>query len=176
MIIHLDTEFTDFVNIDLISIGLVAENGKEFYGENLDFKKEYSSDWVKENVYPLLDTENCGYRRIDLSVSLWEWLNSFSERVTILCDYSTDLDLLVDLFNYDDHPNIKKLGNFYHLIGNLIENGKFNKAEASLGNYFNEYISNNNLTIHHSLSDAKANQYAFNKVVKQFNLKVEDYV
>jgi len=31
MLVFFDTEFTDFVQIDLISIGLVTEDGREFY-------------------------------------------------------------------------------------------------------------------------------------------------
>jgi len=36
MRIFLDTEFTDFQNAHLISIGLVAEDGREFYAELFD--------------------------------------------------------------------------------------------------------------------------------------------
>jgi hypothetical protein len=48
---YLDTEFIeDGHTIDLISIGIVAEDGREFYAVNkgCDFSK--ADDWVKENV------------------------------------------------------------------------------------------------------------------------------
>jgi hypothetical protein len=33
MMIFIDTEFTDFINTWMISLGLVSENGEEFYVE-----------------------------------------------------------------------------------------------------------------------------------------------
>lgn len=51
----LDTEFIeDGRTIDLISIGIVAEDGREFYAENMDCDLSRASDWVKENVIPHL--------------------------------------------------------------------------------------------------------------------------
>ena len=50
-----DTEFSETPNtIDLISIGVVGENGGEFYRCNKDADLEYVNPWVKENVLPLL--------------------------------------------------------------------------------------------------------------------------
>jgi len=47
----LDTEFIeDGKTIDLISIGIVAEDGREFYALNADCDWTKASDWVKENV------------------------------------------------------------------------------------------------------------------------------
>lgn len=47
----LDTEFIeDGKTIDLISIGIVAEDGREFYAEVADADLSRASDWVKENV------------------------------------------------------------------------------------------------------------------------------
>ncbi|SFJ84850.1 protein of unknown function [Paraburkholderia megapolitana] len=37
MRIFVDTEFTDFIDCDLISIALVADDGREFYAERNDF-------------------------------------------------------------------------------------------------------------------------------------------
>jgi hypothetical protein len=51
----LDTEFIeDGKTIDLISIGIVAEDGREFYAENRDCKLDRASEWVKANVMPHL--------------------------------------------------------------------------------------------------------------------------
>jgi len=47
----LDTEFIeDGKTIDLISIGIVAEDGRELYAENLDADLSKAGDWVKTNV------------------------------------------------------------------------------------------------------------------------------
>lgn len=48
---YLDTEFIEYPNtIDLISIALVSEDGRELYCESTDFNESKASDWVKENV------------------------------------------------------------------------------------------------------------------------------
>lgn len=46
-----DTEFIeDGKTIDLISIGIVAEDGREFYAINSECDLSRASDWVKDNV------------------------------------------------------------------------------------------------------------------------------
>jgi hypothetical protein len=50
-----DTEFIDDgKTIDLISIGIVSEDGREYYAESMDCDLSKASDWVKENVIPHL--------------------------------------------------------------------------------------------------------------------------
>ena len=47
----LDTEFIEYPrSIDLISIGIVAEDGRELYMVNSDCNLDRASDWVVENV------------------------------------------------------------------------------------------------------------------------------
>ena len=47
----LDTEFIeDGKTIDLISIGIVCEDGREYYAINKDCNLSKASDWVQENV------------------------------------------------------------------------------------------------------------------------------
>lgn len=47
----LDTEFIEYpCTIDLISIGIVAEDGREFYAINKECDYSKASQWVKENV------------------------------------------------------------------------------------------------------------------------------
>lgn len=51
----LDTEFIeDGKTIDLVSIGIVSGDGREFYAENLDADLSKASPWVQENVLPHL--------------------------------------------------------------------------------------------------------------------------
>lgn len=50
-----DMEFIeDGETIDLLSIGVVCEDGREFYAQNTDCRLDLASDWVKENVFPHL--------------------------------------------------------------------------------------------------------------------------
>jgi hypothetical protein len=47
----LDTEFMEKpCTIGLISIGIVAEDGREFYAVSSEFNPNDANDWVKENV------------------------------------------------------------------------------------------------------------------------------
>jgi hypothetical protein len=47
----LDTEFIEKPgSIQLISIGIVSENGRTFYAENTSFDEREADDWVKKNV------------------------------------------------------------------------------------------------------------------------------
>lgn len=52
----LDTEFIeDGKTIDLISIGIVSEDGRELYFQNYECDFSKASDWVKANVFPSLE-------------------------------------------------------------------------------------------------------------------------
>src|SRR6266571_5308971 len=51
----MDTEFAeDDSTIRLISIGIVAEDGREYYAQSSEFYPPYANDWVKEHVFPHL--------------------------------------------------------------------------------------------------------------------------
>jgi hypothetical protein len=55
MRICFDTEFIeDGITIDLLSIGLVREDGATYYAEPAEANRSKASDWVKENVLPNL--------------------------------------------------------------------------------------------------------------------------
>ena len=55
MRIFFDTEFIENgVTIDLISIGLVREDGAEYYAEANECNLLSASEWVKQNVIPHL--------------------------------------------------------------------------------------------------------------------------
>ena len=46
-----DTEFIeDGKTIDLISIGMVAEDGREYYAQSVEFDPDKASQWVKDHV------------------------------------------------------------------------------------------------------------------------------
>lgn len=54
----LDTEFIeDGKTIDLISIGIVAEDGREYYAINYNCDRSKANDWVKKNVLQYLPPE-----------------------------------------------------------------------------------------------------------------------
>jgi hypothetical protein len=51
----LDTEFTDFIDCDLISVGMVSEDGQhEFYVERSDYQTQWCNQFVRSAVLPQL--------------------------------------------------------------------------------------------------------------------------
>lgn len=52
----IDTEFLEngFGPIHLLSIGIVAEDGREYYAVNRECPIEQANDWVKQNVLPFI--------------------------------------------------------------------------------------------------------------------------
>ena len=51
MKIFFDTEFTGLhKDTTLISIGLVSQDGKQFYAEFTDYDGKQVGDWIQENV------------------------------------------------------------------------------------------------------------------------------
>ncbi len=64
MKIFFDTEFIeDGKTIDLISIGLVREDGQTLYLENVECDRTKASPWVVENVFPHLDNRQLAMRK-----------------------------------------------------------------------------------------------------------------
>ena len=57
MKIWFDTEFIDDgKTIDLISIGMVREDGATYYAQSADCDLNRANEWLKDNVFPLLST------------------------------------------------------------------------------------------------------------------------
>jgi len=57
----LDTEFIDRgQSIDLVSLGVVAHDGREFYKISRDFEAAAASDWVHEHVLSRLEPHDSG--------------------------------------------------------------------------------------------------------------------
>lgn len=55
MKVYFDTEFIeDGHTIDLLSIGMVREDGQEYYAEPEETDRSRASDWVRVNVLPSL--------------------------------------------------------------------------------------------------------------------------
>jgi hypothetical protein len=145
MRLHVDCEFTDFIDCDLISIALVSDDGREFYGERSDYNDSTCSAFVREAVLPQLG-QHPGrvFTREGLRTALLAWLDQFaSEPERFFCmDYAGDWDLLVDLL--DGVPP----GWQGQYIGSLID---YDRLET----YFAEHRGR-----HHALIDARAQRHA----------------
>lgn len=96
--VFLDTEFTDFLETELISIGLAAESGEVFYAE-VPFERRKCSDFVCEVVMPLLDPESSACSVDDLRNRLHDWLKLVRpshDDLEICFDYRGDWELFFD--------------------------------------------------------------------------------
>jgi len=148
--VFIDTEFTDFLDPQLISIGLVAETGEEFYAE-LPYDIKACSAFVKEAVLPLLGyAPHAEASKDEMYEKITQWLSVVrpaGEDVFICYDYQTDWDLFYDVLDGCVPPWCKR-----RLVADRI-----NEALRY------EYHKKNALPEHHALNDAKANRYAFSE-------------
>ncbi|MBC2382813.1 3'-5' exoribonuclease [Pseudomonas carnis] len=104
MRLFLDCEFTRLsAAAKLISLALVAEDGREFYVELLDsWREEDCSDFVVEVVLPQLWGGSNAQPIIKARSALFDFLASFDEVLEIVTDAPQyDWELFIELV-YDD--------------------------------------------------------------------------
>ncbi len=148
MLVFLDTEFTDFIDIELISIGLVSEDGRRtFYAERSDYRREASCDFVRHAVEPLLGKDVAATcTRDELSRRLAAWLTSLDGTIVLACDSQHDIDLLLDAVDGNLPPNVKARP---LQLANHRSDPLFNEAEY-------RFYAQEGVQRHHALHDAQA--------------------
>lgn len=149
--IFIDTEFTDFIDCHLISLGMVAQSSEEFYAE-VPYSDAACSEFVRETVIPLLgriEHALCSYD--ELRTRIINWLDAVrnSEPVEICFDYQTDWDLFIDVMNYQVPSWCLSRLVAVNIDDRLIY----------------EFHKGHGLPQHHALYDARANCYAFRDTV-----------
>lgn len=173
--VFIDCEFTDFTNMDMISIGMVAESGEELYRENLDFIRTWSSDWVQNNIYPLLDPAKHGAKRFQIIIDIEKFVDALDcDEVEFVADYQGDLDILDDLLDRAELSKPVTLTNFRNTI--YYKADEFTKqiggtdtgyqilvekVMQSFKREFEKYFKDTGEIQHHALSDARANLKAY---------------
>lgn len=172
MIVFLDTEFTDFVHPQLLSLGMVALNGSEHYVE-LDLgsdvgqaRVEASSDFVRyEGVLDLWGrVPGATATALEMGRRSGEWLLAVGrgERIELAFDYATDYELLAEaLRDCDLWEQVRPIllpVDVGHLCGRL-------DAELACEECLRE-LMRRRLTRHHALADALALRAAFVAVQK----------
>lgn len=151
MLIFFDTEFTGLTdNPKIISIGLVAENGSEFYAELSDtYHDDDLSDFTREHIIPLLMGGKFTTTQSELKARLKTWIESFDCQVTLATDNAKwDWPFIIELLS--DWPT--NLSNEYLLLNlNYVK-------DADL--YFEtvKHAYARGLRKHNALDDAKANR------------------
>lgn len=188
MKIFFDTEFTGLhKDTTLISIGMVDEGGRCFYGEFTDYDESQVSDWIEENVLSHLMLKDRGMieclknafkdggyditmvrggRAVVLSV-LRHWLDKYDEIqfVSDVCHY--DFVLLIDLFGtaFDLPKNVcpschdinQDIASYYG-VSEYTAFG-INRDEIVDEPFLSEFVSK-----HNSLYDALVIRLVYSKV------------
>ena len=108
MKVFFDCEFTGLQkDTELISIGMVSENGKLFYAEFTDYDKSKVDDWIQENVidnlifnkHNILETDTfLRGTKEKIKEKLTSWLSQFNtvDLVSDVCHF--DMVLFTDIF------------------------------------------------------------------------------
>jgi hypothetical protein len=148
MLVFLDTEFTDFIDPYLISLGMAAEYGEDFYAE-VPYPDHACSAFVRETVMPLLGKiPHSIFTSFNLRVEIIKWLEIVrrdKEDVFICVDYQTDWDLFCHALDY-------RIPSWCHC--------KTIDSEIN-GLLLHHFYSTTGLPEHHALYDAQANRYAY---------------
>jgi hypothetical protein len=166
--VFLDTEFTQFDNPKLISIGLAAEDGRTFYRElNDSYAPADCSEFVTEIVLPLLSrAPTIKKSTAAVAADMYEFLQDVGtaedgtqQPVRIVADYHTDVYLVERLWR--DACGVSIPGDVEPDVGfvcirwpDRLTRNEF-KAEAM------EYLKAHNLKEHHALNDARSILWAF---------------
>lgn len=178
--VFIDTEFTDFINCDLISLGAVASTGEEFYAENSEYYKNMASQWVRENIVPTLNFDKFGMRRLELSARFWSWLIELpTDEIIITSDHRIDIDILKELFQNDSHPKIVS----FEVVGQVIlkeagciaahlgtQNNMFPLVYVHFQKAVELYFEKGSEEKHNALSDARANRFAWFEICQKYGI------
>jgi hypothetical protein len=174
--VFFDTEFTGLhQQAALISMGLISEDGRTFYGEFNDYPVEQTSAWVVEHVVPYLqyshlasltpplDLQSHGMKasRSAIRTALETWLAQF-DRVEMWADYPAyDWVLLADLFGGSLHLPRQVSSNAFDIATLLqvagIDPTCDRRALCNLPN----------MNLHNALDDAKLAKACYEKVMTQ---------
>lgn len=189
MKIFFDTEFTGLhKDTTLISIGLVAENGRTFYAELTDYDRSQIDDWLQENVIDNLYLHKRLYTMeevmkasvLDDHVEMRDdkqcvaeyltlWLESFNEPIEIWSDcLSYDWVLFNDLFGHAF--NIPK--NVYYIPFDICTLFKLRDVDPDINR---EVFAGIEGVKHNALHDAKVIKACYEKLMStDFILNVID--
>jgi hypothetical protein len=163
MKVFLDIEFTDLIgtveDIQLISLGFVAYDGRELYIElHQNFERESCSEFVIEAVLPHLDCAKHTLSNAEAAAKIKEWIEAFAEAVQLVTDAPAyDWSLLYDfLEDYQAWPA--------NLDRRPIDANVHEILQATDSYYDCQAIA----IRHHALWDARALADGFKRVESQY--------
>lgn len=150
--LFVDTEFTDLLNCDLLSIGIVSDDGREFYAERSDADLSQCGDFCRVAVLPQLGADPAAIgTEAEISTRLKNWLAQFKSAgpVFVSVDHPTDWELFTYLARDED----------------TLKTPDWIKAESIRAGIdprdIEEYWRLNGRRDHHALHDARALRFAW---------------
>lgn len=150
--VFIDTEFSDFINTEILSLGAVSSRGgSQFYFERNDFDLKICSEFVRYEIVPMLGKEpNKIGTKEQMADALRQWLNSLEvDKIVVVFDYNADWELFCDLL--EDNLGEKIEGGTF--IQTLCAEAQPNVLVNGIEDYFDAYPHGR----HHALHDAMAN-------------------
>lgn len=150
MLIFLDTEYTDKHRRELVSVGMVTEDGqRSTYQERSDFSRISCSRFVVDNVFPHLGDDVAALCTMpELGHRLRAWFQTLPRRMQLASDSPIDRDLLLTAIDGTLPPNVSP--KLYDLR-TLIDTTVYDKAVAR----YHEHPAH---PWHHALHDALAHR------------------
>jgi len=159
MLLFLDCEFTDFIDCELISIGMVSDDGLyELYLEVIDFDRAKCNAFVQSAVCSQLgQIAGTQIHRAEIKDRLKSWLAAIPGDITIATDSQHDRDLLAEALDGEWPENFQ---------------GWFDLRPAAEQAVFQLAVTQYHAPDrpwHHALHDARANRAGWLKVSIDFS-------
>jgi len=154
MRLFVDTEFTDLLHCELLSIGIVSEDDREFYAECSDADLSLCSDFARYGVLPQLGQEGVPVlSEIELSGRLIAWLEQFRSfgLVAVCVDHPTDWELFAQLVRDSETLQVP------HWLKGISIRPTIDARDVET------YWQLHGRHAHHALHDARANRFAFER-------------
>ncbi|MEL6592610.1 MAG: 3'-5' exoribonuclease [Bacteroidota bacterium] len=121
--LFIDTEFTDLrQNAALISLGIVADDGKSFYAEFTDFSVEQASDYVRTDILPLLELRNQEEGFVEKQDGNWRMKGTRQMITAELKNFLAQFSQLICWLDYTAYDWVlfcELFGGSFHLPSNL---------------------------------------------------------
>lgn len=155
MLIFFDTEFTELgMDSRLISVGLVSEDGREFYAELSDtYTIADCSEFVRAAVIPHMQGGEALMMMDALGARLKAWIEDFGRPVKLVTDsLSWDWPWIHEIF----HEDVSWPANLDRKPMVLSQTSEFNIAI--------ERQFESGLRRHHALDDARANRLSWREL------------
>ena len=165
MKIFFDTEFTGLhKDTTLISIGLIDENGRTFYGEFSDYDESKCDDWIRENVIKHLKWSKEGPVEdfVNIYVNSWEAFGSKEYIKIVLSEWLSkydEVDLVSDCCHYDMVLFIDIFGDAWSIPD--VVNPACHDINQDIAKYFD-------------ISEKEAFDLSREKFIEKVNLDIQD--